>query len=97
MTPTLPAANEPKDPDFDAELATLAKSIVQKAILEATPFGESVDAFKALTAYYALRLKHKAGDDDDSANGGFSFVNGAAFEEQHHGGAVVRSRSRRPT
>lgn len=81
--------------DFDAELAKLAKSIVQKAVLDATPFDERVDAFKALTAYYALRLKHKTGDDDEP-DGGFSFDNaGFAGTEQPNGGQAVRSRPRR--
>lgn len=83
--------------DFDAELAKLAKSIVQKAVLDTTPFDESVDAFKALTAYYALRLKHKTADDEDS-DGGFSFDNaGFAGAEQPNGGQAVRSRPRRST
>lgn len=81
--------------DFDMELAKLARTIVQKATLNDTPFDESVDAFKALTTYYALRLKHKTGDDDPDPNG-FNFGNtGFADTEQPNGGPAVRSRSRR--
>lgn len=82
--------------DFDEELAKLAKSIVQKAGLDATPLDERVDAFKALTAYYALRLKHKDGDDEETA--GFSFADASfASAEQPNGGQAFRSRSRRNT
>lgn len=82
--------------DFDKELAKLAKTIVQKATLDATPFDESVDAFKALTTYYALRLKHKTGE-EDADESAFSFGNtGFAGAEQPNGGQTVRSRSRRP-
>lgn len=85
--------------DFDEELAKLAKSIVQKATLDATPFDESVDAFKALTAYYALRLKHKQGDTDDG-EGGFSFdtpIEAPPGQEHQNDGQAVRSRPRRST
>jgi len=81
--------------DFDAELAKLAKAIVQKATQENTPFEESVDAFKALTAYYALRLKHKP--DEDEPDDGFSFASSRPGEEHENGGAPVRTRSRRPS
>lgn len=85
------------DAVFETELATLAKSIVQKAILGDTPFDESVDAFKALTTYYALRLKHKQGDDDED-DSEFSFGKTSfADEEKPNGGQSVRSRPRRAT
>lgn len=86
-----------ENPDFDNEMAKLAKAIVQTATLDATPFDERVDAFKALTTYYALRLRHKP-DDDDTADGGFSFAGSSfahAAEEKPNGGPDVRSRSRR--
>lgn len=81
--------------DFETELAKLAKSIVQKAALETTPFDESVDAFKSLTTYYALWLKHRQGDEDD--DGGFSFASGLTAAEPPNGSANVRSRPRRAT
>lgn len=83
--------------DFEKELLTLVRHVVKKATQDATPFTESVDAFKQLTAYYALRLKHRTGEDDDT-DSGFSFDQaGLDTTEKPNGGQSVRSRSRRPS
>ena len=69
-------------------LDKLAKTLSDKAAEKNTPLQESIDAFKALTAYYAARQKSakKSGEDDEPETGGFTFagsdevVNG---ERQH--------------
>lgn len=55
---------------FDAHIEKLAKHIADKAIDKDTPFAESLDAFKQLTAYYALTLRHREEPppDEDSSN-----------------------------
>ena len=66
----------------------LANKLKDKAAQKDTPLQESIDAFKALTAYYAARQKSakKSGEDDEPETGGFTFagsdevVNG---ERQH--------------
>ncbi len=55
-------------------LDKLAKSISETAQQDATDFKDRLDAFKFLTAYYALLMKHAGkggGDDDDD---GFDFT-----------------------
>lgn len=53
--------------DFKTIMRNLAISIAKTAALEATPFPDRLDAFKALNAYYATLARHrgKAGDDSD--------------------------------
>ena len=60
---------------LEQTLDKLAKTLVDKASQDATSLQESIDAFKALTAYYAAKQRHakKAGDEDD-ADDGFSFA-----------------------
>ena len=82
--------------DFEKELLTLVRHVVKKATQDDTPFTESVDAFKQLTAYYALRLKHRTDESDDTGNG-FSFDQAGLNAETPNGGQSVRSRSRRPS
>ena len=47
----------------------------KKAEEKNTPLQESIDAFKAVTAYYAVELKQrkKSGDDEEPDDGGFTF------------------------
>lgn len=67
--------------DFDESFAAIAKIMKDKASDKDTPFAEITDAFKALTAYYALVLKHRKGGtkDDD----GFDFASGLGTEDEH--------------
>lgn len=81
--------------DFSDELAKVAKHIAKKAIDKDTSFGDSVDAFKHLTLYYALLLKNKGipEDDEDASN----FVNfGKRFDKQEseNGGQGLSNRRR---
>lgn len=52
-------------------------------------FAETLDAFKALTAYYALLLKNKDGSEDADEPSGFDFESGIA-PENSNGRAVPR-------
>lgn len=75
-------------------LDDLSKDIATKAAHKDTPFSERLDAFKNLTAYYALLLKHKGKDDSDPDEPGFGQF-GQAFdadEEPANGQTSVRSR-----
>ena len=57
-------------------LDKLAKTLADKAADKDTPLLESIDAFKALTQYYAAQQKRarKSGDDEEPEAGGFSFA-----------------------
>jgi hypothetical protein len=51
-----------------------AETLSKKACEKNTPLQESTDAFKALTAYYAVLQKQaKKGGDDDTETDGFTF------------------------
>ena len=52
------------------------KTLSDKSSQKDTPLQESIDAFKAVTAYYAARLKtaKKSGDDEPEEPGGFTFA-----------------------
>lgn len=80
------------------DLDKLAASITTAATDKDTPFAERLDAFKALTAYYALLEKHKAKNEDDSDGPSFldfqSAVADTADEEQDNGRAPIRGRRR---
>lgn len=67
--------------DFRQSFDKIAKIIADKASQKDTPFAEITEAFKVMTAYYALTLKHKASPDD--ADGGFDFANGIEREESN--------------
>ena len=72
-------------------LAEWAESLRKKAEEKDTPLQESIDAFKAVTAYYAVELKQrkKSGDDEEPDDGGFT------FGEAGHGGGSQKIPSRR--
>lgn len=75
--------------DFSKSFDKIAKQIADKAAHKDTPFAEIIEAFKVMTAYYALLLKHKGKpSEDDSA--GFDFANGI---EDEHGGIPGRRSS----
>lgn len=87
------------------ELDKLAASIVSTCTStekvtddehKCTPLPEKVDALKALTAYYALQLKHKGKSLDDPDGGTFSDFSTAMDtddSESENGGTKVRSRT----
>ena len=56
-------------------LDKLAKTLSDKAAQKDTPLQESIDAFKALTAYYAAQQKRRGKQDDEEPDSeGFSFA-----------------------
>ena len=56
-------------------LDEFAKALKDKACQSATPLQESIDAFKALTAYYATQQKNRKNQaDEESDPGEFSFA-----------------------
>ena len=72
-------------------LDKLAKTLSDKAAEKNTPLQESIDAFKALTAYYAAQQKHaKKPSDDDDEPGGFNFS--GSDEVVNGGNTQVRAR-----
>lgn len=75
--------------DFTKSFDKIAKQIADKAAHKDTPFAEIIEAFKVMTAYYALLLKHKAKSPDDNSDG-FDFANGI---EDDHGGIPGRRSS----
>lgn len=68
--------------DFKASFDKIAEIMAEKAADKDTPFAEITDAFKAMTAYYALLLKHKAKSGDDDSDDGFDFANGIGGEHE---------------
>lgn len=79
--------------DFKKSFDRIAENIATKAALETTSFAEVIDAFKAMTALYALQLKHKDAP-DDADEGEFSFSNGIHAEDDN-GRTKSRLRDRR--
>jgi hypothetical protein len=71
-------------------LDKLAKDIADKAVQKDTPFTETLDAFKALHAYYALLLKNKGGPADETGVSGFDFASGIAQEDVDGGARLSR-------
>lgn len=69
--------------DLCAEMDKLATSLAKDAGNADTDFKDRIDAFKALTAYAAFRLKHpdSPGDDDNDFN----------FEQDIHANGSVPS------
>jgi hypothetical protein len=56
-------------------LDKLASQLSDKAAKDNTPLQESIDAFKALTAYYAAQQKNRKNQADDEPDSqGFSFA-----------------------
>lgn len=69
--------------DFEDEMLNFAKTLREKARKDTTPLEESINAFKALTAFYAILLKHKPSSDDGE---------GTTFDDlQNEVNEVVRS------
>ena len=72
-------------------LDKLAKTLSDKAAEKNTPLQESIDAFKALTAYYAAQQKNRKNRDDDEPDSeGFSFA--GSDEVVNGGNTQVRAR-----
>lgn len=70
--------------DLCAEMDKLATSLAKDAGLTTTDFKDRIDAFKALTAYAAFRMKHPDGPDDDDDT--FDFT-----KDIHGNGSTVPS------
>ena len=74
--------------DFRTSFDKMAEIMANKATQPDTPFAEITEAFKVMTAYYALTLKHKTDVPDDED--GFDFANGI---EGSNGAGVSGRRS----
>ena len=78
---------------IEKTLDSWAGKLSDKAAKDDTPLQESIDAFKALTAYYAVERKQlKKQDEDDPDSGGFSF---AGKDEVAHDSRTPQVRTRR--
>lgn len=77
---------------LDDQMMALAKHIAAKASAAETALSDSVDAFKALTAYHALALKHRLSDDDEDDVTMGALVTRIA--ETSHGGTPIPDRRR---
>lgn len=76
-----------------ATIESLASTVAEKAKGTTTPFTETIDALKALTAFYAISLKDK-GDPGDEP-GDFTMDDARIMLERPANGsdpAAVRSR-----
>ncbi len=67
--------------DFRTSFDKMAEIMANKATQPDTPFAEITEAFKVMTAYYALTLKHKTGSPDDGE--GFDFASGIEHGESN--------------
>lgn len=70
--------------DLRAEMDKLATSLAKTAGEAATDFKDRIDAFKALTAYAAFRMKHP--DDPTDGDEDFDFT-----KDIHSNGSDLRS------
>ncbi len=80
--------SKPPPTDFRTSFDKMAEIMANKATQPDTPFAEITEAFKVMTSYYALTLKHKTSAPDDGD--GFDFANGIKYEEGN--GARVSGR-----
>lgn len=84
--------------NLKAELDKLATAILRKAGLDDTPLTDAIDAFKATTAYYALSLKRKTGEEPDTEDeNSFAGFQERLKEVENGGEAVGSNRRRRHT
>jgi hypothetical protein len=75
---------------FKKSIEDLAETVSKKAAESATPFAETIDALKALTALYAIFAKQKGKSEDDSD--GFTMADArTSIEDEGHEQAAVRS------
>lgn len=65
---------------FKKSFDEIAKIMLQKAQHPDASLTEVTDAFKAMTTYHALTLKHKIGE-DIPGDDGFDFANGLGDED----------------
>lgn len=76
--------------NLKAEMDKFAQALINKASQNATPLIESIDAFKAVTAYYAAQQKNRKGQTDEEPDpSGFTFA-----DEVVHGGNKTPSTRR---
>ncbi len=84
---------------IENQMIKVAKHIADKAVNKDTPFAESLDAFKSLTAYYGLLLKNKGASEDDPDAPNFDNFGKRFGEEQNNdsGNPSVRTGRRNGT
>ena len=76
--------------NLKAEMDKFAHKLLTKATQDNTPLIESIDAFKAVTAYYAAQQKNRKGQPDEEVDpSGFTFA-----DEVVHGGSKASSTRR---
>ena len=76
--------------NLKSEMDKFAQVLIAKASQDNTPLLERIDAFKAVTAYYAAQQKkRKNQDEEEPDSGGFNFagsdevVNGSGNKAVH--------------
>lgn len=77
---------------FKDKLDKLAEHLADKAILNDTPYSESIDAFKELRAYYATILKETKPEDATNDNKSFGDFQRKVQQASEHNNGKVRSR-----
>ena len=76
--------------NLKAEMDKFAAVLIKKASEDNTPLVERIDAFKAVTAYYAAQQKNRKGQSDEEPDpSGFTFA-----DEVVHGGSKASSTRR---
>ena len=82
--------------DFTDEMDKLAATIAKGANGDEKPFGDRIDAFKALMPYYALQMKNRAQDAEDDGLPDFdTFASSIHATEVGHGTDESGVRDRR--
>lgn len=79
----------------DTEIDKLVKHIAVKAADPDTPFAESVDALKALTAYLTVARKHPPAGDTEDVEPSMASLRNEIEDAQHGGTDKVATRNRR--
>lgn len=81
----------------DSEIDNLVKHIAVKAADPDTPFAESVDALKALTAYLTMARKRSSAGNPDDDETSMASLRGEIEEAQNGGTGKMAARDRRRT
>ena len=81
---------------FKSELENLAKQVAKRAAEPNTPFTETIDALKALSALFGIISKKRESPDEEPGDG-FTMESARSMIEEPRNGesGAVRSRSRR--
>lgn len=78
-----------------AEIERLVMNVAHKAVQDATPLDQKVDALKACQPYYAALIKGKNRESNDTESSFADFAGAIRNAESEHGGAQVRGRNGR--